>query len=129
MRSLAWYTGEESVSFGLWENGVLACLCIFWTHRRPRDQIIWRIHEHEAILMEILTLEKFRGQGYAPVLLQYAVQEMKCNRFKSLYAWIWHSNTASVRAFEKAGWRYIAFVIEILPFNTRKILRFQWNKS
>jgi L-amino acid N-acyltransferase YncA len=78
--------------------------------------------------MEILTREAFRGRGYAPVLLQYAVREMKQNRFKSLYAWIWHSNIASVRAFEKAGWRYIAFVTEVLPFNAGKILRFQWNK-
>jgi RimJ/RimL family protein N-acetyltransferase len=39
--------------------------------------------------------------------------------YRRLYARIWHSNHPSIATFEKAGWAYIALVIEVFPLGLK----------
>jgi RimJ/RimL family protein N-acetyltransferase len=46
--------------------------------------------------------------------------EQGCDK---IIAFIWWSNTPSIRAFSKAGWKKIGFSVEILVADTWRSLR------
>ena len=125
MREHAWYAGEEAHAFGLWENGALVCMCVFWSHRRFRDAGILKLQERQVVMVDLITVAECRGRGYAPIVIRYAETELKRAGFQTLYSWVWHSNQPSIRAFEKAGWSYIAFVAKLTPIGYGKAIRLE----
>lgn len=117
IRELNKYKGEEAFAFGIWKEKELVSVCWYWAGKRYKKRNFWPLKEHEAKLVMIVTAPEFRGLGLASLLIQYSANEMRKLGYQTLYARIWHSNNASVSAFKKAGWKYIAFVIRIFfPF-------------
>jgi RimJ/RimL family protein N-acetyltransferase len=125
LREHAWYAGENAFAFGLWDGDSLVCSCVFWDHRRFHDSSLMTLGEGEAIMVDLVTAPKWRGRGYAPLVIRFAETELKRGGFERLYSWVWHSNEPSKRAFEKAGWSYIAFVVKVTPLGLGKTVRLE----
>jgi len=120
LRRRRWLCGADAYGFGLWEGDLLVSMCWCWNHRRSLGSI-WSLNDDEAALVDIITAESHRGRGLAPVLIQFASQELKKMNIRRLYAWIWHNHRASLRSFEKSGWTYCAFVTEVNLFRLRRL--------
>lgn len=117
------YAGPGAHGFAIRLDGRLASHCWFWHGERYRSRNYWPLAEDEAKLIGLATEPAFRGQGLAPRLVALASAEMGRRGFRRLYARIWHSNTASRRAFAKAGWRQHALVADFeLPGGGRRIV-------
>jgi len=123
-----WYGGDDAYGYGLFLEDSLAAVCWFWGPRRFDDPLLWKLENGDAILVDLLTASSHRGHGLAPLLIKYAAAEMCRNGWSRLYTWVWHTHHASYHAFEKAGWRQIAWVLEIQPFCAGRTLRFCWRK-
>jgi GNAT superfamily N-acetyltransferase len=121
IRAHAWYGGENSYGFGVWEQDELVSATWFWNNQRFKDRGIWELGTDEAIMVDLLTAERHRGKGLAPLLTQFAVHELRKQNFRMLYTWVWHSNHPSIRSFEKAGWTRIAYVVELNLFHLKRI--------
>jgi L-amino acid N-acyltransferase YncA len=87
----------------------------------------WRLRSGEAKVLYLETVVSARGRGVAPTLLRYAAAEMRNSGYERLYARIWHSNHASVRAFEKAGWRQHRIIVDFAVLGLR--LRLVWRPA
>ncbi len=124
LRGHAWSVEGNAHAFGLWENGELACFCAIWDRGRFADAAVGTLESTEAILVNIVTAASSRQRGFAQATIRYAMAEMARKGYRSLVCTVWHNNQASIRAFEKAGWRYTAFVVEIFPLGRRLIFRF-----
>lgn len=126
MKEQAGYLGNESLGFGCFMEGQLTGVCFYWYGEQYRARGFWPLDEKEAKLVQIIVSPSMRGHGVAPMLVQMSAKAMNEMGFSSLYSRVWHSNTPSLRAFEKAGWFRIAFVLEINPFRRKKPFRFEW---
>jgi GNAT superfamily N-acetyltransferase len=122
------YGGHDAYGYGLSFEGSLAAVCWFWGPRRFHDPLLWSLENGEAILVDLVTSPAFRGRGLASVLIRCASADMRRAGWQSLYTWMWHTHRASYRAFERAGWHQIAWVLEIHPFGMPRALRFQWRR-
>lgn len=123
LRALTQYAGEEAFGFGVWADDTLAGVCWYWTGERYRTRNFWPLQEGEAKLVQIVTGAGFRRQGLAALLVERSSSEMAALGFRRLFARVWHSNRASIRTFERAGWRYVAFVAEVQPLLGPRRLR------
>jgi GNAT superfamily N-acetyltransferase len=120
------YGGDDAYGYGLLLDGQMAAICWFWGHRRSRDRLPWHLSAGEAIMVDLLTLPEYRGRGLATLLIRHAGMEMRRSGMRTLYTWVWHSHRASYLAFEKAGWRQIAWVLELGFPGTQRPLRLTW---
>jgi RimJ/RimL family protein N-acetyltransferase len=128
IRDQAWYSGPESLCFGYFFEGRLVGLCAYWYGERYKLRNFWPLEEREAKLVQIVVVPEMRGRGIATTLIDLSAREMVLRRFQGLYARIWHSNLPSIQAFERAGWKRIAFVVEINPFRNAKPFRIHIRK-
>ena len=124
----AYYEREFAFGFGARMKDTLVAACWFWAGSTYKKRNFWPLKENEAKLVQISTHENFRGRGYAPLLLAYAAEAMRLKGYTKLFARVWHSNFASISAFEKAHWQYIAFVMEVYPLGRKKAWRLSWRK-
>lgn len=115
------FAGEDSFGFGAYRSGKLVAVCWFWVKDRYKERNFWPLQDNEAKLVDITTAAAYRGQGLAPALICFASNEMFHLGRERLYARIWHSHSSSLRAFEKSGWQYTAFVAEVFIFGIKKI--------
>jgi RimJ/RimL family protein N-acetyltransferase len=100
-------------------------VCWYWYGERYRQsRNFWPLQSGEAKLIELGTRENARGAGYASMLIAESSRRMFEGGFTRLFARIWHSNEPSLRAFEKAGWRNVAFIVELEIRGIRRKLRF-----
>jgi RimJ/RimL family protein N-acetyltransferase len=127
LRERFWYGGDDANGYGLFLEDNLGAACWFWGPRRFNDPLLWTLREGEAMLMDVMTATSCRGQGFAPLLIRYASADMWRIGCNLLYAFIWHNHHASCHAFEKAGWRQVAWVLQIQPFGISRVLRFCWS--
>jgi GNAT superfamily N-acetyltransferase len=123
------YAGHDAYGYGLFLGGDLAAVCWFWGPCRFNDPLLWVLAKDEAILVDLVTASSCRGQGLAPLLIQYASAEMRRAGWGRLYTWMWHTHHASYHAFDKAGWSQIAWVLEIHPFGVARPFRFRWKTA
>jgi GNAT superfamily N-acetyltransferase len=72
----------------------------------------WPLDKGDIALMDIATQESARGQGLAPQVIAAASRHFATGGQRRLIAFIWWSNTPSIRAFGKAGWRRIGLSVE-----------------
>jgi len=132
IRDHAWYAGEHAIGYGIWEADQLVCMCWFWTPGREGfPERFADLGEHEAIMVDLLTSPARRGKGYALAIIRYAERDLARRGYRSLWTWVWHSNTPSVRVFTKAGWRYRYFLVEMKHAAMKRYLRFRlpaWGK-
>jgi GNAT superfamily N-acetyltransferase len=120
------YGGDDAYGYGLFLEGRLAAVCWFWGPRRFQDPLLWQLADNEAILVDLMTASNYRGRGFATLLIRYASVDMRGAGWNALYTWMWHTHRASYHAFERAGWRQIAWVLEIYPLGMRRVFRFRW---
>ena len=120
----AWYVGPECDAFGLTDERGLCAVCFYWYGDRYGEmQSFWPLAAGEAKLVQILVDQSARGRGFATSLIEASASAMASQGWSTLYARIWHSNQPSLRAFDRAGWTRVAFVVELLPFGMSWKLR------
>jgi len=120
LRDHGLFAGEDAMGFGLWEGELLVCECVFWTHVRFRDSALGPVASDVAVLVDMLTAERARGRGYAHAVLRHAEAALGRAGYRRVMGQVWHSNLASIRTFDKAGWEYSHFVVELFPFRREK---------
>lgn len=114
------YAGDGSYGFAWTEDGQRLCACWVWFgDRYHRDRNFWPLAADEGKLISLETAPAARGRGLAPQVLAHARAEMGRHGIRRLYARVWHSNAASLRAFAKDGWSRHATVIELYPLGRR----------
>ena len=115
------YLGVGADAFGMWIDAELVGAAIFWHGERYKTRNFWPLADGEAKLVQITVAKSARGRGIAGALIQASSSAMLRDNFRSLYARVWHSNAPSRGAFEAAGWKELAFVVEVeLPVLGRR---------
>ena len=99
----------EDVGFAIEVSGCVVAGCVYSCAPDPW----WPIASASAKLVHIETDPEHRGKGLAPALIAYSAASMVQAGHRELYARIWHSNQPSLRAFQKAGWSRVAFVVDV----------------
>lgn len=125
----AGYHGHESYAYGYLDGSRIVGVCFFWCGDRYKTRNFWTLLDGESKLVQIVTVPDMRGSGIATSLVIHASSDMFDRGFRRLYARIWHSNYPSIRAFERAGWKHVATVIEFNPFRRKAPFRIAYNKS
>jgi ribosomal protein S18 acetylase RimI-like enzyme len=92
-------TGEEIVGYGWVRYGAL---------RIPDLRLEVPLPKDHAYIWDCLTLPPHRGRGIFPGLLRFLLEELRERGFRQAWAATAPGNTASVRAFAKAGFRLVA---------------------
>lgn len=122
----AWYAGSESESFGLADERGINAVCFYWHGARyGQTRGFWPLEAGEAKLVQIVVDPATRGRGAATSLIKTSTLAMVRQGWSTLYARVWHSNLPSLRAFERAGWTRVAFVVELFPFGLTWKIRFR----
>jgi RimJ/RimL family protein N-acetyltransferase len=111
----AGYHGSETHGYACFRGAEIVGLCYFWHGARYRERNFWPLEDDEAKLVQISVVPKVRGRAVATNLIACASEDMFQKGFRCLYARIWHSNTPSRRAFQRAGWIRVATVIQVRP--------------
>jgi len=93
-------------------DGQPLCVAHFAGPEQYDREATWPLREGEVALMDIATEEAARGQGLAPRMITAASRHFLSKNTKRLIAFIWWSNTPSIRAFRKAQWRRIGLSLE-----------------
>ena len=123
IREQAGYAGEGSHAYAAFDGERIVGVCFYWFGERYRTRNFWPLKDGEAKLVQIVVHPDMRGRGTAQRLIRASSQDLEQKGFRQAYARIWHSNTPSLRAFERAGWTRIAFVFECNPFRRRQPMR------
>jgi len=63
--------------------------------------------KNKKAVMDILIAPEERGKGFGKIVLQKLIQDAAFEKYKQLDAFIEPENIASIRCFEKAGFRKI----------------------
>lgn len=119
----AWYHGNDTQGYACLVDGRIVGVCYFWYGKTYLKRNFWPLAEGEAKLVQIVTIPEMRGHGVAAGLIASAANDMFDRGFHCLYARIWHSNAPSARAFQRAGWRHVATVIEVYPLRRQAPFR------
>lgn len=127
IRDQAGYLGPGAHVHGCFVEDRLAGLCVYWFGDRYLQRNFWPLKAGEAKLVEIVIVPSMRGKGLAAMLIGGSFRELMNRGFSRAYARIWHSNTPSLRAFERTGWTRIALVLEINPFRRPQPIRIRFN--
>lgn len=110
------YHGPGSRAYAGFVGDRVVSLCFYWFGERYKIRNFWPLADDEAKLVHVITLPEMRGRGIASLLIAFSCVDMMQMGFLKLYARIWHSNTPSLLAFQRAGWTRVSMVIEINPF-------------
>ncbi len=117
----AWYCGEDSMCFGVYFGSELVALQWVWFgdgYRCRRN--FWPLERNEAKSVELVTAPAHRGLGLATCLKQFSARQLAAVGFVRVYSRIWWTNWPSIRVSEKAGWKAVAFVVELkTPLRSR----------
>jgi GNAT superfamily N-acetyltransferase len=124
LRALAHYSGVEAAAFGVWRDNTLLGVAWVWWGERYRARQSWPIACDEAKLVQVTVNSDSRGAGLAPRLIRYAASQMLSRGFRRVYARIWHSHRASIRAFEKAGWQRRGTLVRVRARGRTRSLTF-----
>jgi RimJ/RimL family protein N-acetyltransferase len=100
-------------------------MCWYWLKNDPRTpaRFFSQLKDDEPVMVDLITAQAYRGRGYASLIVGYSEQQLSKAGYSRLWTWVWHSNHPSIRTFEKCGWRYDEFLIEVEPFRTGKSLQ------
>lgn len=123
IREQAGYAGPGACAYACFDGERIVGICFYWFAQRYLQRNFWPLQDGEAKLVQIITLPEMHGRGIARNLIACSSESMQEKNFRRLYARIWHSNTPSLLAFERAGWRRVATVIEINPFRRSRSIR------
>jgi RimJ/RimL family protein N-acetyltransferase len=127
VRRTARHGDGQALGFALTRAGALLSLVFYAGRDAYYGDSVWTLEDEDAALLEILTVEEFRGEGLAPLLIRLSSHAMRDAGKKRLICWIWWSHLSSQRAFEKAGWRRIGFTASVKLHGLRSPL--VWRKT
>lgn len=113
VRKAAAYTRSGLKGLALCEKGRPVCVAHFAEPEQYDRFGTWPLAQGEAALMDISTEEAERGRGLAVSLIRLSTDHYLGHGHRRLIAFIWWSNTPSVRAFTNAGWVRIGLSIEV----------------
>ena len=115
-------------SFCYSENGARLCTCSVWYGEQYKTRNFWPLKSDECKLISLETVAAAKGKGLAPLLIRQVTRHMAAMGFATIYARVWHSNNASLRALAKAGWTRHVIVIDIFPLGKRlrMIVPYRW---
>lgn len=100
--------------FALDEAGALRCVAHYVALDGYTDAAIWPLYPNELALTDIVTRPADRGRGLAPLLIANATPSALAEAAAaSAICFVWWNHHASLRAFDRAGWRWIGFSIEV----------------
>lgn len=123
IRDQAGYAGPSSHAYACFDDDRIVGVCFYWFGDRYRKRSFWPLADWEAKLVQIVSLPDMRGRGVATSLIAASCRDIMRKGFSRAYARIWHSNTPSLRAFERAGWTRVALVVEINPLRWSRPIR------
>lgn len=123
------YAGLEAHAYACFYDNRIVGICFYWFGNRYLQRNFWPLTHGEAKLVQIISLPEMRGRGVATTLVTLSCRDMMQQGFHQTYARVWHSNTPSLRAFERAGWRRIALVIEINPLRRSRPIQFRFHSK
>ncbi len=124
-----WYHSNCTHAYACIEGSRIVGLVFFWYGEGYSKRNFWPLADKEAKLVQLFVLPEMRGRGIGTSLIEFATQDMFCNGFKYVYARIWRSNVSSLQAFEHAGWKRMATVIEIHLRGKLKPFRLELRKK
>lgn len=127
IREQAEYAGPGSQAYACFDHDRIVGVCFYWFGDRYMKRNFWPLHNGEAKLVQIISLPDMRSRGVATLLIAGSYRDMVQKGFSRTFARIWHSNTPSKKAFEYAGWKQIALVLEINPFRQTRPIRMCFN--
>ena len=123
------YAGPGSHAYACFDGDRVAGVCFYWFSERYEKRNFWPLAEGEAKLVQIVVIPEMRGRGVATRLIASSFQDMQRKNFHRAFARIWHSNAPSLKAFQKAGWKYVALVIEFSLWGRKRPVRIHLNKT
>lgn len=109
--------------FVLEDEAIPVCVAHFANSAQYAYTSTWPITSNQVALIDIVTEENYRGRGLAVQMIEATTSHYLEQGYDKLIAFIWWSNTPSVRAFSKAGWHKIGLSIEILIGEKWRCLR------
>jgi len=112
MRGSLSYARAGLQGLSLVRSGAPVCVAHFATPGQYGRDGTWPLRDGEIALMDIATEEAMRGQGHAVRLIEAAGRHYLGRGRSRLIAFVWWSNSPSLRAFAKAGWRRIGLSLE-----------------
>jgi RimJ/RimL family protein N-acetyltransferase len=121
------YAGPESIAYACFDQERIVAVCFYWFGSRYLARNFWPLADGEAKLVQIIALPELRGRGVATTLIAESCNAMMQQGFSRVYARIWHSNGPSLGAFKRAGWTYVALIIEVNPFRRSRPFRLRIN--
>jgi GNAT superfamily N-acetyltransferase len=130
-RKLTGFARLGAECFGAYDGDQVAAVCGVWSGEASnsnRGYMAMSLRDSE--LVHVYTSPAFRGRGIASDLIRFATYAVRSKGTKRVFARVWHSNRASVRAFEKAGWSQIYFAIQLSPPLWRRPvqIRIRWGQ-
>lgn len=118
--ALASYGGAGALGFAALVDDEIAAVAWVWLRDRyTRERGFITIGPDDGKLVQITTSARFRRRSIATDLIRYATSEMHTRHYQAVWARIWWSHRASVRAFRAAGWHQAGAIVKFqLPFRT-----------
>lgn len=107
------YARAGMAGLALLRDGRPLCIAHFAQPAQYSRAKTWPLRAQEIALMDIAPEDAARGQGLAPRLIAASARHFLDGETRRLIAFIWWSNTPSVRAFTKAGWRRVGLSVEL----------------
>lgn len=80
---------------------------ISWVYYAGNPNRLLKLGKNDAEIKYCLTLQKYRGRGIYPVVLQEIIQYLVQRGIKNTYICVKEDNVASIRGIEKAGFKFI----------------------
>lgn len=120
------YAGQEAHAYACFADDRIVGVCFYWFGGRYLQRNFWPLADSEVKLVQIIALPDMRGRGVATQLIEWSWSDMMRQGFHKTYARIWHSNTPSLRAFERAGWVRVALVFEMNPLRRSRPIRLRF---
>jgi ribosomal protein S18 acetylase RimI-like enzyme len=114
IRGSAGYGRAKLKGFAIVDQGIPVCAAHFAAPAQYNRAGTWPLKQGQLALMDIATEESVRGRGLAGQLIAQSTEYFRAHGAEAVIAFIWWSNTPSLRAFTKAGWRKIGFSVELL---------------
>ena len=114
------YSGVGATGWVALDGTEIAATCWAWNRERLGDSLFFTLTGLQYALVDVVTAPDYRGRGLAPAMISFSARtlvELGMTRYR---AWIWWTNTASIRAFEKVGWRRSQLIVTFRPFGRRK---------
>lgn len=126
IREQGGYAGAGSHAYACFDGDHIVGVCFYWFGDRYLKRNFWPLTAGEAKLVQIIVLPEMRGRGVATTLIESSCRDLLAKGFNRAYARIWHSNTPSLMAFERAHWMRIGTVVELNPFRLKTPIRMRF---